>query len=118
MNHHLTWEQISHYLIGGLARPTHAHECESCRSELARIASVLKEFRGAVRYLSQRAERSSSFLDSQIIATTIPARRMYAGNEVTAGVSSLLVNAVVVAMLILVGTLRPAPPLPPDFITL
>jgi len=60
MNQHLTWEQISDYLIGN-AEPRyvrHAHECVSCRSEVARLESALSDFRGAVRQWTGRMCRA------------------------------------------------------------
>jgi len=110
MTQHLTWEQISDYLIGDTGVPAHASECGSCRSEVARFESALAEFRGAVRHWSDvnwssRAERSA--LGSQIVVTTIPSRGMYSGNEMKAGMSSLLINAAMVALLLLIGTVKP-----------
>jgi TonB family protein len=111
MTQHLTWEQISDCLIEG-AVSAHANECGSCRSEVARFESALTNFRGSVRHwtdqtLSNRPERSRSALGSQIVSTTIPARGMYSGNEIKAGMSSLLVNAAIVTLLLIAGTVQP-----------
>jgi TonB family protein len=111
MTQHLTWEQISDCLIGDAGASTHASECRPCRSEVARFESALAEFRGAVRNWSDvnwshRAERSRSALGSRIVVTRIPARGMYSGNEMKAGMSSVLINAAVVALL-LIGTVKP-----------
>jgi protein TonB len=126
MTQHLTWEQISDYLVGDTGAPAHAGECGSCGSEVARFESSLAEFRGAVRHWSDvnwssRAERSA--LGSQIVVTTIPSRGMYSGNEMKAGMSSLLINAAIVALLLLIGTVKPVqlklteiiPLIAPDF---
>jgi periplasmic protein TonB len=107
MTQHLTWDQISECLISGEGASSHASECGSCRAEIARFESALMEFRGAVRHWSERKERSYSFLGSQIIATTIPARGMYSGNEIKAGMSSLLVNAAIIVLLLIAGTVTP-----------
>jgi periplasmic protein TonB len=111
MTQHLTWDEISDYLIGGTGTPVHAGECGSCRAEVARFESALAEFRGAVRNWSDvnwsnRAQRSRSALGSQVVVTTIPSRGMYSGNEMKAGMTSLLINAAVVALL-LIGTVKP-----------
>ena len=64
MNQHLTWEQISDYLIGDASSKyagqyaQHARECVSCRSEVARLQSALSEFRGAVRHWTGRMCRT------------------------------------------------------------
>jgi hypothetical protein len=46
MTQHLTWEEISAYLIGDAGTPAHAGECVSCRAEVARFESALADFRG------------------------------------------------------------------------
>jgi TonB family protein len=107
MTQHLTWDQISDYLIGEAGTPPHADECVSCRSEVARFESALADFRGSVRHWSERVGQSHSALGSQIVMTTFPSRGMYSGNEMKAGMSSLLINAAVVALLLVIGTARP-----------
>jgi TonB family protein len=107
MTQHLTWDQISDYLIGDAGTPPHVDECLSCRSEVARFESALADFRGSVRHWSERIGRSHPALGSQIVATAIPSRGMYSGNEMKAGMSSLLINAAVVALLLVIGTARP-----------
>jgi TonB family protein len=105
MTQHLTWDQISDCLIGDSPASAHAHECVQCRSEIARFESALTEFRGAVRGWSERS--ISNRLGSRIVSTTIPSRGMYSGNEFKAGMSSLLVNAALVTLLLLIGTAKP-----------
>ena len=41
--------------------------------------------------------------NSQVIVTSIPRRGMYSGNEMKAGMSSLLINAAVVALLLMLS---------------
>jgi len=107
MTQHLTWEQISAYLIGDAGTPAHAGECVLCRSEVARFESALADFRGSVRGWSEHVGNFRSALDSQVIVTSIPRRGMYSGNEMKAGMSSLLINAAVVALLLVIGTVKP-----------
>jgi protein TonB len=107
MTQHLTREQIAECLISGAGASAHANECAACRAEMARFESALTEFRGAVRHFSGLAGRSSSPVGSQIVWTTTPARGMYSGNEIKAGMSSLLVNAALVTLLLIVGMAKP-----------
>ena len=113
MNQHLTWEQISDYLIGdpAPAYAQHARECGSCREEIARIESALSDFRGAVRNWTEKLSRSS--VETSVVVNTgiglqLDLRRgMYAGNETKAGLSSLAIHAAMVALLLFLGTLKP-----------
>ena len=107
MTQHLTWEQISDYLIGDAGAPAHAGECVSCRSEVARFESALADFRGSVRGWSEQVANFRPAFDSQIVVTTVPRRGMYSGNEMKAGMSSLLINATVVLLLLAIGTVKP-----------
>lgn len=111
MTQHLTFEQISEYLICGAGPSGHTSECASCRSEVARFESALAEFRGSVRNWSDRHSSDRRWdtrpWSSQVIATAFPARGMYAGNEIKAGMSSVLINAAVVTLLLIVGTSNP-----------
>jgi protein TonB len=93
MNRHLTPQQISQYLVGDLTpeQEVHAHECSECGARLARLESSLSHFRSSVRNLKE----------------TRPMTRMYSGNETMAGFTSLLIHAGVVAMILLLGTLKP-----------
>jgi TonB family protein len=60
MNGHLTWEQISDYLIGDAAphQARHVRECAACHAEVVRLESALSEFRGAVRQWIGRWRRT------------------------------------------------------------
>ncbi len=107
MTRHLTSEQISECLISGARASAHANECASCGSEVAHLESALTEFRGAVRHWGEHAGQSRSVVGSQIISTEIPARGMYSGNEIKAGMSSLLVNAAIVFLLLIAGMAKP-----------
>src|SRR5580704_17101262 len=93
MNQHLTSKQISQYLVGDLTpeQEVHAHECLQCGARLAHLESSLSHFRSSVRNLKE----------------TRPMTRMYSGNETMAGFTSLLIHAGVVAMILLLGTLKP-----------
>ena len=109
MSVHLSGEQISQCAIGdGTAfQMRHTLECAGCGSQLALLESSLLTFRGAVRNWSDRVA-------SPVFATpwAEPAglralRGLYSGHETIAGISSVLVHAAVVALLLLVGALPP-----------
>ena len=93
MNQHLSPQQISQYLVGDLTpeQEVHAHECPQCGARLAHLESSLSHFRSSVRNLKE----------TKIMT------RMYSGNETMAGFTSLLIHAGVVAMILLLGTLKP-----------
>jgi periplasmic protein TonB len=93
MNQHLSSQQISQYLVGDLTpeQEVHAHECPLCGARLARLESSLSHFRSSVRNLKE----------TQMMT------KMYSGNETMAGFTSLLIHGGVVAMLLLLGTLKP-----------
>ena len=106
MNQHLTWEQISDYMIGG-APPRyaqHARECSTCRSEIERLGGALAEFRGTVRNWTERM--GAARLETSVVHLDFR-RGMYAGNETKAGLSSLALHAAMVALALFVGSLRP-----------
>jgi periplasmic protein TonB len=106
MNQHLTWEQISDYMIGG-ASPRyaqHARECSTCRSEIERVQGALLDFRGAVRNWTERM--SSVRLETSVIHLDFR-RGMYGGNEARAGLSSLAIHAAMVALALFLGSLKP-----------
>lgn len=113
MTQHLTWEQISDYLIGGAgpAQASHARDCRSCGSEIARIEAALGDFRGAVRNWTERMSRIG--VETEVVMNTGIGmqldfgRSMYAGNETKAGLSSLAIHAALVALLLFLGTLKP-----------
>lgn len=113
MTQHLTWDQISDYLICGRgpAQFPHAQECVSCRSEIERIEAALGEFRGAVRNWTERMGRIG--VETEVVMNTgvgmqLDLRRgMYAGNETKAGLSSLAIHAAIVALLLFLGTFKP-----------
>src|SRR5271170_4328539 len=90
---HLSSEQISEYLAGVLTpeQEVHAHECPQCGARLARLESSLSHFRSSVRNLKETQSMT----------------RMYSGNETMAGFTSLLIHGGVVAMILLLGTLKP-----------
>src|ERR1700689_1275419 len=90
---HLSSQQISESLAGSLTpeQEVHAHECPQCGARLARLESSLSHFRSSVRNLKE----------------TQTMTRMYSGNETMAGFTSLLIHGGVVAMILLLGTLKP-----------
>jgi protein TonB len=106
MNQHLTWEQISDYMIGGAAPryAQHARECSACRSEIERMQAALLEFRGAVRNWTDRM--SAARLETSVIHLDFR-RGMYGGNETRAGLSSLAIHAAMVALALFLGSLKP-----------
>src|ERR1700722_11469088 len=106
MNQHLTFEQISDYMIGG-APPRyaqHARECSTCRGEIERLGGALAEFRGTVRHWTGRM--GAARLETSVVHLDFR-RGMYAGNETRAGLSSLALHAAMVALALIVGSLRP-----------
>jgi protein TonB len=90
---HLSSAQISQYLIGDLTLDHEAHvdQCQHCQARLDRLESSLSHFRSAVRNLKETSHMT----------------RMYTGNETMAGLSSLLIHSGVIALLLLLGTLKP-----------
>ena len=90
---HLSPDQISQYLIGDLTpeQEAHADSCPQCSARLAHLESSLSHFRSSVRNLEETNHMT----------------RMYSGNETMAGLSSLLIHSGVIALLLLLGTLKP-----------
>jgi TonB family protein len=104
---HLSSEQISRYLVGDLTPEleVHANECSLCGARLARLESSLSHFRGSVRNLKETNPMTH-------------ATRMYSGNETMAGFTSLLIHGGVVALLLLLGTLKPVQQMMKNSVTL
>jgi len=102
---HLSAQEISRYLVGDLpaALETHGHVCPDCRERLARLESSLSHFRSSVRNLKETHHMT---------------RRMYSGNETMAGLTSVLIHSGVVAMLLLLGTLKPVQRIMKESVTL
>jgi len=90
---HLSGDQISQYLLGDLPpdQVAHAEGCPHCRARLDLLESSLSHFRSSVRNLEETNHMT----------------RMYTGNETMAGLTSLLIHSGVVALLLLLGTLKP-----------
>src|SRR5271170_5941992 len=101
---HLSSEQISEYLAGVLTpeQEVHAHECPQCGARLAHLESSLSHFRSSVRNLKETQSMT----------------RMYSGNETMAGFTSLLIHGGVIAMLLLLGTLKPVQKMMRESVTL
>jgi TonB family protein len=101
---HLSSQQISQYLVGGLMpeQEVHAHECSRCGARLAHLESSLSHFRSSVRNLKETKSMT----------------RMYSGNETMAGFTSLLIHCGVVAMILLLGTLKPVQQMMKSTVTL
>lgn len=130
MNQHLTWEQISDYLIDD-AEPQyerHARECAACRSEVARFESALSEFRGAVRQWTGRMCRTDfqtsvvmhtgagAHLDRLLMPDSLVELPWY--QRLGAGVGSLAVHAAMIALLLFLGSLKPVQKAVKDMVTL
>jgi protein TonB len=119
MNQHLTWEQISDYLIGDAAPhcAQHARECVSCGSEVARLQSALSEFRGAVRQWTGRMCRSDfqtsvvmhtgagAHLDRLLMPESLVEVPWY--QRISGGLGSVAVHAAMIALLLFLGSLKP-----------
>jgi len=123
MNQHLTWEQISDYLIDDAAPrrsheyARHARECASCGSEVARFESALSEFRGAVRQWTGRMCRTDfqtsvvmhtgagAHLDRLLMPESLVELPWY--QKLGAGFGSLAVHAAMIALLLFLGSLKP-----------
>ena len=90
---HLSPQQISLYFIGDLPLDleAHAEACQQCGARLARLEASLSHFRSSVRNLEETNHMT----------------RMYTGNETMAGLSSLLIHSGVIALLLLLSTLKP-----------
>jgi protein TonB len=130
MNQHLTWEQISDYLIGNAAPQyaLHAHECVSCRAEVAHYESALTEFRGAVRQWTGRMCRTDfktsvvlnssvgDHLDRLLMPESLVELPWY--QRMGAGVGSLAVHAAMIALLLFLGSLKPVQKAMKDVATL
>lgn len=100
MIQHLTSEQISNYLIGGVTpeETHHARVCDACRAQLEDLEMSLSNFRVAVRQWGASMQTEPVKNDAWGI---------YRGHEMTAGVFSLLIHAGVVGLILFLGTLKP-----------
>jgi len=110
MNQHLTWDQISDYLIGD-AGPQwsdqyaqHARECGLCSSEVARFETALSEFRGAVRQWTGRMMPDSPV---KLPWYRLLSSRTQSLQKLGAGVGSLAVHAAMIGLLLFLGSLKP-----------
>lgn len=102
MSGHLSFAQISRLFIGDATgdESRHARECEACAAEVDRLASALGDFRAAVHQWAERDAEPMKFL--------VPPRwGFFGGHESRAGVSSLLIHASVIALILFLGTIRP-----------
>jgi periplasmic protein TonB len=102
---HLSSQDISRYLVGDLPAEleSHAHVCRQCEERLARLESSLSHFRSSVRSLKETHHMTT---------------RMYSGNETMAGLTSLLIHSAVIAMILLLGTLKPVQRMMKESVTL
>jgi periplasmic protein TonB len=107
---HLSSEQISKYLMGASAsgEALHARECRDCRAELERLEAALAQFRSSVRQWSERAASAPVYRVDQL----------YRGNEAIAGLGSVLIHGGAVALLLLLGSLKPVRQAVIDTVTL
>ena len=100
MNAHLTWEEMSGVLMGERGHcADHSRDCARCRTELDRFESALGEFRGSMRQWSGQVHRQREFVRKP--------DGVYASNVWKAGLSSLLINSTMIAMILIAGTLKP-----------
>ena len=110
MNPHLSSEQISQCLMGAAApgESLHARECRACRAELERLEAALAQFRSSVRQWSEQAASAPAYRANQL----------YRGNETVAGLGSVLIHGGAVALLLLLGSLKPVQQVVKDTVTL
>src|SRR5262249_23642945 len=75
MSHHLSPEQIDHYLLGeaSLEETAHARECATCLGEVARLESSLGLFRNTVRRWSGAVVRMQIAAPHDHLARLLPA---------------------------------------------
>src|SRR5437016_8045302 len=101
---HLSSQEISSFLVGDLSpeRESHTGHCAQCQARLARLEQSLSHFRSSVRNLKE--------LDRMT--------RMYTGNETMAGFTSLLIHCTAVALILILGTLKPVQKVFKDSVTL
>ena len=101
MNRHLSDEQISKLVIGDAApeESQHARDCLACQSEVTRMSSSLALFHDSVHQWSEHVMQQDLML--------IPKWGFYHGNERKAGLSSLLIHASVIALILVIGTIKP-----------
>jgi len=130
MNQHLTWDQISDYLIGDAAPrySQHARECDSCRGEVERFESALTDFRGAVRQWTGRMYRTDfktsvivhagggDHLDRLLMPDSLVETPWY--QRVGGGLGSLAVHAAMIALLLFLGSLKPVQKAMKEMVTL
>ncbi len=101
---HLSSQEISSFLVGDLSpeRETHTGHCAQCQARLARLEQSLSHFRSSVRNLKENDRMT----------------RMYKGNETMAGFTSLLIHCAAVALILMLGTLKPVQQLMKNSVTL
>lgn len=121
MTQHLTFEQISDFMIGGAPSgyAQHARECSTCRSEIEKLQGALLEFRGALRNWTERM--SPARLETSVVHVDFRIdfeRGMFAGSEARAGLSSLALHAAMVALALFLGSLNPVQRVVKEAVTL
>jgi periplasmic protein TonB len=101
---HLSSQEISSFLVGDLSpeRETHTGHCAQCQARLAHLEQSLSHFRSSVRNLKENDRMT----------------RMYTGNETMAGFTSLLIHCAAVALILMLGTLKPVQQLMKSSVTL
>jgi len=109
---HLTSQQLFDALIGDmtLSGDLHMSVCELCAGELNRLKTSLNLFRDTVRNWSGQTGAPEPDWRPRVIAAGDfgpLTGGMYAGNETRAGFLSLALHAAAVALLLLVGSLKP-----------
>ena len=118
MNRHLSREQVSRCMIGDgtVQESRHARECFACGSELARLEASFGQFRACVRHWSDQVSAADSPMPWQGSAALRSLTGLYSGHGTIAGVSSVLVHAAALALLLLVGSLPPVQQAAKEFV--
>jgi len=102
MNGHLSSAQISKILIGdaSVEESLHARQCATCGAEVSCFETALTDFRASVDQWAARDANAMKFL--------VPPRwGFFGGHESRAGLSSLLIHASVITLILFLGTIRP-----------
>lgn len=122
MNQHLTWDEISDYMIGGAAQSfaqpryaQHARDCSQCKGEIAMLQGALADFRGAVHNWTDRL--NGTRFETSVVHLDLR-RSAYAGSAAAAGFGSLAVHAAIVALALFIGSLKPVQKVVKQVVTL
>ena len=105
MNPHLSSQQISECLVGMGDASTRRHliECKACRSEVEAVAWPLDCFRNSVHNWGEY--HMNKTFEAELLFPR--PGKSFGGHERTAGATSLLIHAGMLALLILLGSVKP-----------